>query len=177
LQAPAEPARKQTSAFWKFSLKIYPSIADTCLELQDGSGVDVNVLLFLLWAAHDGRKVSPGEVHLITSAVASWNKSVVAPLRSVRRFLRTPPNVIDSEAAAALRQHVKQIELEAERLQQEALYRFLPLEDLGTPEPSRDAAARSNMRVYAAKLGTDFPEPLIAALLKVFRKLDRPAED
>ena len=113
MQAPAEPARKQTSAFWKFSLKIYPSIADTCLELQDGSGVDVNVLLFLLWAAHDGRKVSPGEVHLITSAVASWNTSVVAPLRSVRRFLQTPPNVIDSEAAAALRQHVKQIELEA----------------------------------------------------------------
>jgi len=168
-------AKKQTSPFWKFSLQIYPGVADTCLELQDGFGVDVNVLLFLLWAAHHGRKVSAGEVHLITSAIAGWNTSVVVPLRGVRRFLRSPPDIIDGEAAAALRQHVKQIELETERLQQEALYRFMPLEGVGTPEPSRDAAARANMRTYAAKLRRDFPEPLIAALLKVFRKLDRPA--
>src|SRR5215217_1753130 len=118
LAAPAE-AKKQSSPFWRFSLQIYRLVADTCLALQDRFSVDVNVLLFLLFAAHHGRRASQQDVQDIVSAVASWSSSAVIPLRSVRRFLRNPPTIIDSEAADALRQHVKQVELEAERLQQE----------------------------------------------------------
>lgn len=175
MSAPVE-ARKQASPFWRFSLQIYRSVADTCLELQDRFGVDVNVLLFLLFAAHHGRRASQQNVHDITSAVASWSTSAVIPLRSVRRFLRTPPNIIDVEAADALRQHVKQVELEAERLQQEGLYRFVSIEHLGTPDPSREAAARANVEAYAAELGTAFDEPLIEALLAGFRALDSSGE-
>jgi uncharacterized protein (TIGR02444 family) len=170
LSAPTE-AKKTTSPFWRFSLQIYRSVADTCLALQDRSGVDVNVLLFLLFAAHHGRRVGQQQVHEITSAVASWSGSAVIPLRSVRRFLRAPPSVIDPEAAAALRQHVKQVELEAERLQQEGLYRFVPLEQLGTPDAFRDAAARANVEAYAAELGTVFEPSLVDALLAGFRQL------
>ena len=86
-------SKKQASPFWRFSLRIYPAVADTCLELQDRFGVDVNVLLFLLFAAHKGRKVEAAEVRGIISAVASWNEAVVVPLRSVRRFLRSPPEI------------------------------------------------------------------------------------
>ena len=51
-------SKKQASPFWRFSLRIYPAVADTCLELQDRFGVDVNVLLFLLFAARNGQRYS-----------------------------------------------------------------------------------------------------------------------
>jgi uncharacterized protein (TIGR02444 family) len=143
--------------------------------LQDRFGVDVNVLLFLLFAAHNGRKVEAAEVRGIVSAVASWNGEVVVPLRSVRRFLRSPPEVIEPDAAAALRQHVKQVELEAERLQQEGLYRVYRLEALGAPEASRDAAARSNVAAYEAELGAAFDPSLVETLLAGFQGLGAAA--
>ena len=177
MEVPIAEPKQQLSPFWRFSLRLYPIVADTCLELQDGFGVDVNVLLFLLWAAHNNRKVGPGEVHFIVSAVDNWTRSAVAPLRGVRRFLRSPPEVIESGAAAKLRQRIKEIELEAERLEQEALYRLMPVETLGVQEPSREAAARANLDLYAAKLRTAFPGILIEALLTGFRQLDRVAQD
>jgi uncharacterized protein (TIGR02444 family) len=176
-EVPIAEAKKQASPFWRFSLRIYPAVADTCLELQDRFGVDVNVLLFLLFAADNGRRVQPAEVRAITAAVASWNREVVVPLRSVRRFLRSPPEIIDPEAAGNLRQNVKQVELEAERLQQEGLYRNLRLEELGAPETSREAAARSNVEAYAAELGTAFEPALVDALLAGFRGLERSADE
>ena len=136
----------------------------------------MNVLLFLLFAAHNQRKVSPGEVHFITTAVEGWSASVVVPLRGVRRFLRTPPEIIDAEAAAALRQQVKQVELEAERLQQEALYLFMPIDKLGVAEQSSYTAARCNVEAYVAKFGADMAGPLIGALLNGFLKLDRQGQ-
>jgi uncharacterized protein (TIGR02444 family) len=174
-EVPIPEAKKQASPFWRFSLRIYPGIADTCLELQDRFGVDVNVLLFLLFAAHNGRKVMSADVRAIISAVASWNREVVVPLRSVRRFLRSPPEIIEGEAAESLRQHVKHVELEAERLQQEGLYRNLRLQELGAPEASPEAAARSNVEAYAADLGTAFEPALVDALLAGFRDLERSA--
>jgi uncharacterized protein (TIGR02444 family) len=146
-------------------------VADACLDLQDRFGVDVNVLLFLLWAAEGGRKVGPDDIRRIREAVEGWTDSVVAPLRAVRRHLRAPPALVEGDAAESLRGRVKQIELEAERLQQEGLYRSMPLDGLGEPEPSPKAAARANVQAYAAELGADFPRPLIDALLAGFRRL------
>ena len=176
-EAPIPEARKQQSPFWRFSLRIYPSVADACLELQDRFGVDVNVLLFLLWAADHGRKVGPEEVRRILSAVAGWNGSVVAPLRSVRRFLRAPPPLLDADEAESLRQRIKQVELEAERLQQEGLYRFVSLKDLGEPDPSPEAAAKANVEAYAAELGAVFAPALIEGLLAGFRRLEQHGQD
>ena len=174
MQAPE--AKRQTSPFWPFSLQIYRSVADTCLELQDRFGVDVNVLLFVLFAAQNGRKLAAPDVQHIISRVASWNREAIVPLRSVRRFLRSPPEIIAGEEAEALRERVKQIELEAERLQQEGLYRSMPLQEMGTPETSAEAAGRANIAAYAAELGTAFDASLIEALLTGLREVGRSAE-
>ena len=176
-EVPITEPKKQASPFWRFSLRIYPAVADTCLELQDRFGVDVNVLLFLLFAAHNGRKVGKSEVADIISSVSSWNESAVVPLRSVRRFLRSPPGIIEPDAAGALRQHVKEVELEAERLQQEGLYRVHRLEELGAPEASRETAARSNVAAYGAERGTAFEPALVEALLAGFAKLGGSADE
>ncbi len=176
-EVPIAEAKKQQSPFWRFSLRIYPSVAEACLELQDRFGVDVNVLLFLLWAAHNGRKADGSEARRVILVVEDWNKSVVVPLRSVRRFLRSPPPLVEAEATESYRQHVKQVELEAERLQQEGLYRSVRLEELGEPEPSREAAAATNIEAYAAELGTAFPQPLTEALLAGFRRVEQDRQE
>jgi uncharacterized protein (TIGR02444 family) len=174
-----EPAGKQASPFWWFSLKLYAErdFAGACLALQDRHGVDVNVLLFLLWAAQHGRRIEEDGVRAIMAAVDSWHHSVVVPLRTARRFLRTPPADIPPGPAASLRQRIQEAELEAERLQQEMLYKLFPIERRSQPEPFRDAFASVNLKTYAAVLGTEFPAPLSDALLKVFLEYSRAEAD
>ena len=47
----ADAKSTQGSPFWRFSLRFYrqPRVADACIALQEESGVDVNLLLYLLW--------------------------------------------------------------------------------------------------------------------------------
>jgi len=141
----------RTNPFWDFSLKLYASkkVQSACLELQDDSGVDVNVLLYLLWHASHGRRLSKADVGAVVAAVEPWRVDVVVPLRTARRNLKTPPTAVDPAGAEALRAIVKKAELEAERLQQAALY-ALPL----SRQPSGESAnARSAATVNATAYG------------------------
>ena len=69
----------QGSLFWRFSLRFYraPGVADACIALQDGYGVDVNILLFLLWLACEGRQVTTAEAQRICTEVGAWRAEVV----------------------------------------------------------------------------------------------------
>ena len=157
------------SAFWQFSLRFYalPEVGAACIELQDRCNVDVNVLLFLLFLAQQGRTVSPEEAGRVDAAVREWREGVVKPLRAARRNLRPSPGSISMEGAEGLRANVKRIELEAERLQQETLERSFSARSAGSDAPSRGAAARANVSAYGAFLG-GLPDELLAPLLKAF---------
>ena len=157
------------SPFWTFSLRIYrqPGVPPACLTLQDDAGVDVNVLLFGLFAASQGRQLSRADLSAIATFIEPWRSSVVVPLRGVRRVLRETPDGFDSLAAPALRASVKAIELEAERLQQEALYARWPVAGLGSPAPAAEAA-RANIEAYRASLGAEFELGAVEALLAAF---------
>ena len=54
------PTPSQGSPFWRFSLRFYrvPKVADACIALQEEAGIDVNLLLFLLWQATSKRAMS-----------------------------------------------------------------------------------------------------------------------
>ena len=157
------------SVLWDFSLRFYslPGVAATCIDLQDRHGVDVNVLLFLLYLAEAGRAVSGEDVARIDSEVRTWRDGIVAPLRMVRRILRTPAGRVDPDAAEALRTNVKRIELEAERILQETLERSFPAAATGTSAASRTVAARANLAAYGSTLG-GLPEELLVPLLQIF---------
>ena len=170
MSTPAETvATGPAKSFWRFSLELYaaPKVADACIELQDGSGVDVNVLLFLLWAARRGRKLSRNEVGDRVAAVEDWRAGVVAPLRAARRSLRSPPLAMEAAGAANLRLLVKKVELEAERLQQRALAFLSPLEGLGEAAPPDEAAA-ANVATYAQVLGRSFQPGSVSTILAAF---------
>jgi uncharacterized protein (TIGR02444 family) len=171
-----EQTRK--SPFWRFSIAFYavPGVAPACIELQDKANVDVNVLFFLLWNASLGRAFNAAEVTEVEHAIGPWRDMAVVPIRNVRRALKTPPPAMPPEAAESLRTRVKAVELEAERLQQEALYNLAQSSRLGRPAPSPAAAARDSVSSYQGVIGPFPPEPL-EAVLTAFAKFEAPARD
>ncbi|MGC1779592.1 MAG: TIGR02444 family protein [Xanthobacteraceae bacterium] len=154
----SEIETKATSPFWRFSLNFYrqAGVSDACIALQDGCGVDVNLLLFLLWLASEGRQVSPQEVKKFDDGVRSWRELTIVPIRDTRRKLKGAATLVDPGQQEAFRNKVKAVELEAEQLQQEALYNFTKSGPLGTRAAPRNAA-RANVAAYAAAMGQNFP--------------------
>jgi uncharacterized protein (TIGR02444 family) len=161
------------SPFWRFSVKFYaePGVAPACIELQDTAKVDVNVLFFLLWYATQGRVLNAAEVEEVERAIGLWRDMAVVPIRNVRRALKTPPSVVAPETAEGFRTRIKAVELEAERLQQEALYDLAQSGRLGRPAASTVEAARDNVSAYQGIIGPFPPEPL-AAVLAAFARFN-----
>jgi uncharacterized protein (TIGR02444 family) len=159
------------SPFWRFSVKFYavPGVAQACIDLQDQAKVDVNVLFFLLWNATQGRALNAAEVEEIERAIGPWREMTVVPIRNVRRALKAPPPVMPAAEAESLRSRIKAVELEAERLQQEALFGLAQGGRLGRPAASAIEAARDSLSSYQGVIGPFPPEPL-ATVLSAFAK-------
>jgi uncharacterized protein (TIGR02444 family) len=157
------------SPFWRFSVKFYavPGVAPACIELQDRAGVDVNVLFFLLWNATLRRSFNHEQIADIERKIGAWRDMTVVPLRAVRRALRAPPPAIASDIAEGFRSRIKAVELEAERLQQEALYELAQSSPIGESATSPEEAARRSVAAYEAVL-RPFPKPSLEAVLGAF---------
>jgi uncharacterized protein (TIGR02444 family) len=162
-----EPTPSQASPFWRFSLGFYrrPGVADACIALQEEAGVDVNLLLFLLWYATLKRALSAGEVEALERRIAPWRETTVIALRSVRRALKSPPALVPPATAELFRTKIKAVELEAERLQQEAMYELARASPFGREMPSAQDAARASVASYAAIARARFSTPAIETLL------------
>jgi hypothetical protein len=91
----------------------------------------------------------------------------VVPLRGIRRALKAPPQVMTPEAAEGFRTRIKSAELEAERLQQEALYGIATSGALGRPSSSPAEAAQDSLSSYQGVIGPFPPGPL-ATILSAF---------
>ena len=166
---PAVAPGSQQSAFWQFSLAFYarPQVADACLELQDGTGVDVNVMLYLLFLATQNRQVGRDDVARIDALIAVWREQVVLPLRNVRRGLKPGVPPCDTADTDLLRSAVKRIELDAERIEQSTIERLAAAETVGHAASSRLDAARANLAAYGAFIGA-LPAAPLGTLLDAF---------
>jgi uncharacterized protein (TIGR02444 family) len=166
-------ARTETTPFWRFSLHLYrqPGVSDACIALQDDCGVDVNLLLFLLWLADDGQLLSEGEVKKLDDQVRDWRNLTIIPIREVRRRLKGAPTLVEPGTQEVLRTKVKAIELEAERLQQEALYAFSQSGPLGR-QTAPSAAVRGNVSAYQRTMNVTFPRSAVDVLLGAFDSLE-----
>jgi uncharacterized protein (TIGR02444 family) len=165
----AETSTNADTPFWRFSLNFYrqAGVAEACIALQDDCGVDVNLMLFLLWLAANGRQLSVDKIKELDQAVHSWRDLTIIPIREIRRRLKAAPTLVEAGKQEALRTKVKAIELEAERLQQEALYARSRTGPRGSEAPP-PAAARANLAAYEHLLGVRFPKPAVDRLLSAF---------
>jgi uncharacterized protein (TIGR02444 family) len=156
----------QSSPFWTFSLGYYrgAGVSEACLELQDNCGVDVNVVLFLFWMASRKRRVAADQVKRLADKVRPWQADVIGPIRALRRRLKTDAPLLDKGSAELFRTRIKAVELESERLQQEAMY---ALADGVTSQaaPSVEAAARASITAYQDALGRPFTAAADATLI------------
>jgi uncharacterized protein (TIGR02444 family) len=134
--------------------------------------VDVNLLLFLLWHATLRRQLSLEDVQDIEQRVAPWRSATVIPLRTVRRTLKSPPALVPAVTAEAFRTRIKAVELEAERLQQEAMYALAATMPLSRDATSPVEAARSNVVAYETVRAVAFPKAAVDTVLTAFAKLE-----
>jgi len=136
---------------WDFSVKTYgrEGVASACLRLQDDHGADVNILMYCCWAAQDRALLFDAmAIERIISAVEPWKSSIVEVLRNIRRELKSKTyQGIDVEVQERLRVEIKRIELNAERLQQDALFTMSHQELLGGTKDRRGSALK-NVLLY-----------------------------
>ncbi len=142
--------------FWNFSVTVYgrEGVADACLRLQDGFGIDVNILLYCCWIAKDaGVALDETGINRILTLTSPWKLEVVAPLRAIRRVMKNAFDGFSATDQEALRTAVKRIELNAERLQQDALYdAFIPSENAQSDQTARKSIAANNVDRYSKTL-------------------------
>jgi uncharacterized protein (TIGR02444 family) len=165
----AETSTPTETPFWRFSLHFYrqTGVSDACVALQDDCGVDVNLLLFLLWLAAGKRQLSAADVKRLDEAVRGWRDLTIVPIRDARRKLKGAVTFVEPQRQEAFRTKIKAIELEAERLQQEALYGLTRSGPLGT-EAAQGQAARANVAAYERAVGVSFPEQAVDILVGAF---------
>lgn len=159
--------------FWRFSLYLYrqAGVSEACIVLQDDCGVDVNLLLFLLWLAAERRQLSADDVKRLDDQVRDWRNLTIVPIRDARRRLKGAKTLVDPVDQEAFRSKVKAIELDAERLQQQALYGLTQSGPLGA-EAAPVAAARSNIAAYERVLDVRFPTATVDLLLGAFAGIE-----
>ncbi len=165
--------------FWDFSLALYAreGVAPACLALQARHGADVNLLLYFCWCAASGRGALKDDgLARAQALIARWHEEVVRGLRLVRMRLGREPNPASPEEAAALRKRIQAVELEAEHIEQLALFGLAPTsrgESIPLATRAADAAesARSYLLTLGAKLDAEDRADLAALLAGCFPEL------
>ncbi len=119
----------QENPFWTFSIALYAreDVADTCLRLQDEYGLNINLVLYSGFLAGRGKALDASTLIFIRAALAPWQTTVVNRLRDVRcaqkRYLsKLPANPELRTAGSRWYELLKDVELQAERLEQDWLW-------------------------------------------------------
>jgi uncharacterized protein (TIGR02444 family) len=117
-------------------------VSEATILLQDRGGVDVNVLLLAAFVgALGGRAFGPRDVRAAVDRVGQWQRVVVTPLRAIRRQLKDGPPPAPGPTTTALRDKIKQIELDAEMIELDELAEFAT--QPGGPPAESDPAERA----------------------------------
>ena len=145
---------KSAADHWQFSLAVYTrdGVAEHCLALQHRLGLDVNVLLVMLWAARQwGDAPTAEQIADVDSRVRAWRHEIVIPLRQLRTRLKSGPAPAPDAMTDVLREDIKRLELDAERMEQQVLARWVKEQTQANTGAARDAAVQEMMVVSQAR--------------------------
>lgn len=143
-------AQSPDSPFWNFTLAVYrrEGVAPACIALQDGLGLDVNFLLFCVFAGSRGVALHAEEFARLETRAAPWRQNVIHPMRRARRWLKEQ-TLLPAPAVDALRRAILGQEIEAEGVQQRLMEAELAI-PAGAPSIG---AAGGNLARYIAWSG------------------------
>ncbi|MEX0643951.1 MAG: TIGR02444 family protein [Parvularculaceae bacterium] len=176
----AAPSDSIAEEFWSWSVGRYEDdrVARRLIALQDEFGLDVNILLWCGWAAERFREIPDLAVRKAVDLTARWTREVTGPLRAARHALKTPPPRASIEAAAALREAVKNAELAAERIEQEILASLAGAALTPADEQVNSLARlRRNLVTYAAIAGAQRRKGFSVVLLDELARALLPDAD
>src|SRR5262249_13864485 len=80
---------------WRFVVLFYAraGVARACLTLQEKLGLDVNILLFAIFAQIErGIVLDKNDVTAIDAMVRDWRSDIIHPLRQVRTRMKSGPS-------------------------------------------------------------------------------------
>jgi len=108
---------------WDFVLGYYKQqgVSENAIVLQDSAGIDVNMILFLMWLSGQGKTLAEADMRKLGEASHNWQSNVVVPIRNIRRLLKENAPFVAQDAALAYRKKVQAIEIEGEQLQLNAM--------------------------------------------------------
>ncbi|HWM45331.1 MAG TPA: TIGR02444 family protein [Xanthobacteraceae bacterium] len=156
---------------WDFVLGYYrqQGVSEAAITLQDKIGIDVNMILFLMWMAGHKRALGADEVRRVSDVSKGWQHQVVVPIRGVRRLLKENVPLVENEAAQAYRKKIQALEIEGEQLQLNAMgalaQAFKP-----AATATAEEAARANLAVFAGVLGKEFPQAAVDAFVRALKE-------
>lgn len=162
----ADP-QESLGEFWQFSIAIYSSstVSDACLWLQDEFGIDVNVLLFVLFCGHRGYAITVDDIERLENDLRPWRENVIHPIRRVRRWLKQQTNYGDVDT---FYQTLLAYEIECEKRQQRMMESAL---SVPRGAPSKKITAANTVQYLAERgvpLSTPVVERLAAVLCEIF---------
>jgi uncharacterized protein (TIGR02444 family) len=131
-----------SEALWPYALEVYgrPGVESLLLRLQDEQGQCVPLLLWSLWMAGGGRPIDAAKAAACAELARAWQDAAVAPLRRLRRGLKAQSTT--QQVQARIRNGVKALELEAERMLLQMLEESSPAPS-GAPMAAIEALTRS----------------------------------
>jgi uncharacterized protein (TIGR02444 family) len=168
---------------WAFALDLYerPGVSEACLLLQDKAGVDITLLLFVLFVAKEHRTIlDQADLVTLDASIAPWRDEVIQPLRSLRRRVKSGPFPAPSSSTEALRDRIKAAEVQAEQIELAVLSRWLERHQPQIEaEPVEIAAVLQHIAAFFASRAnrpSDSRLPEIqAALDTLVRALSQPS--
>lgn len=169
--------------FWDFSVRTYRTegVPDACLSLQNEYGIDVNMFLYCCWLAVRRGEFDEDLWNDVIEFSTEWAGKLVKPLRLARTWMKhsgCPDDAIPTDACVQLREKVKSVEFDAEKMQQDVLELLSNNASVvESDEPSLLSAVLSNLHRYYDHLGlqvaSEVAEKSTVIIAAAFPDLDK----
>lgn len=149
-----------SATLWDWALKAYgrDGVSEACLALQDYHEQNVCLLLWGAWCAETGRDPDEETLEAAADTARAWETTTVAPLRAIRRTLKTPVPDLDTEARLSVRDQIKVLELKAER------HLLDQLQELAPPASAKARPVLDGMADAARLWARIIPRPALKTL-------------
>jgi uncharacterized protein (TIGR02444 family) len=160
-------ATETATPIWDFVLGYYrqQGVSDAAIALQDSIGIDVNMVLFLMWMAAQNKTLAAPDVKTVSDTSHAWQRSVVVPIRAIRRLLKSDAPLVDNDSAQAYRKKVQALELEGEQLQLNAMASMAGALKAATAA-SPGQAARENLAALQSAIAKQFPPATVDTFVR-----------